>query len=91
MEITITRTLGRKAYNNKPEQEKKLGNNSFDFHEGLAKIKRKDNDKWEFIDEKGNIITKRCYNMVFDFEDGLALVLDDKNRKGYIESYSKLK
>lgn len=83
MEITITRTLGRKAFNNQPEQVTIKENNYFDFHEGLAKIRR--NDKWEFIDEKGNVITKKGYYSAYNFENGLAHVKNKKGNHGYID------
>ncbi len=83
MEITIVRKIGCKNFNNKPAEEiKQDKNNSFEFHEGLAKIKIR--DKWEFINEEGEVITKRGYSFANNFKNGLAKV-GNNYKYGYID------
>ncbi len=57
------------------------------FSEGLAQVKL--NDKWGFVDEKGNVVVPLEYDSASDFSEGMASVtLNDKwgfvNKKGEV-------
>lgn len=58
---------------------------AYPFQEGLAAVKI--NNKWGYIDQKGNWVIKPKYNKAFSFQEGLApAAINDKwgyiNKKG---------
>ena len=58
-----------------------------DFNNGLAPFKA--NDKYGFIDKKGNIVIEPTYTLARNFKDGLALVCKQENECGYINNKNK--
>ena len=57
-----------------------------DFKEGLAKVKaaEKDISGWGYINKQGKWIIEPFWNLAWSFSEGLACVLDDYHKVGYI-------
>ena len=54
-----------------------------DFHEGFARVEL--NDKWGFVNQKGEEVVELKYVKVYNFHEGLAQVM--LNRKwGYVDT-----
>jgi hypothetical protein len=59
-----------------------------DFSEGLAQVRVK--NKWGFIDKSGKMVIKpRFYHQVESFSGGLAYVITQDGRHGYIDRTGK--
>lgn len=54
-----------------------------EFVDKMAGVKI--NNKWGFIDIKGNVVIDCKYKRINDFKNGLALVTDFNEREGYID------
>ncbi len=66
----------------------KFKDNFFNFSEGIATVATKDN-KWGFINKKGEYVIKPQFGFVNEFSEGLAAVL--KNDKyGFINKKGKM-
>ena len=46
---------------------------SSSFKEGFARVELSENN-WNFIDTKGNLLSKQNFEWVGDFQDGFAIV-----------------
>ena len=66
-----------------PPQFDSAGN----FSEGLAAVKI--NDKWGYIDKKGNFVIQPQFDSVYNFSQGLAAV-EINEKRGYIDKTGKI-
>src|SRR5258708_17466843 len=62
------------------------------FSEGFARVSRKRLGEYEefFIDHTGKRAFPGTYYMVADFSDGLAVVYENKDKRGYIDHMGKV-
>lgn len=63
-------------------------NNTGDFHEGLAYFEK--DGKFGYVDKKGNIVIKPQFQFAFDFSEGLAMVINDEYKCGFINKEGKV-
>ncbi len=58
------------------------------FHEGLAKVRL--NDKYGHINQKGEIVTPIQYLWVGNFSCGMAQVIAENRREGFVDTSGKI-
>ena len=62
----------------------KYVDNAWYFSEGLVRVMI--GDKWGYIDREGKIVIEPQFDLAFFFDNGLALVRENDEKKGYINT-----
>jgi hypothetical protein len=75
--ISVINGSGKTLFTLDPIDGKEIVSCDIAFYDGMLRIKNEDN-KYGFVDKKGNAVIKPQYHKVFPFSEGKALVEDFK-------------
>jgi len=65
-----------------------LNNNTGSFHDGLACFEQ--DNLFGYVNTSGDIVIEPVYQFAYDFSEGLAMVSDDMDRCGFINTKNEL-
>ena len=60
------------------------------FHDGFAKVQRKEDKQYNFIDKDGKFLSEKWFDWVDDFKDGFAVVEKNIGLRNFIGKDGKL-